>query len=406
MPLYRYRAMTSAGSILKGEMEALSEMAVIQKLRNDGHYPLSAKPARAPHRFWQLWPGFARYRRVSSTALALATRELSDLLLAGLELDRALQVMVKLGGAEALQRSFAAVQLRVRDGAMLGDALAQDVVFPKFYVGMVRAGEMSGTLPASMHNLADYLVRAAQTRETILSALVYPSVLLVASGLAVCFILGFVIPSFAPLFAESNQQLPFAASVAFGMSWLFRTFWWLALLLTAAAALGVRRALHEPAFRGRRDRFVLRIPILGRLWADIELERFERVLGMLLAGGMPLPAALSASQDVITNTEIVAVIRDSQIKLREGDSLTRRLSRSNLFPPSTLDLLRIGEETGRFEQMLARQADLDAERIRRQLDRLIALLVPGLTVVLGIVIAALIASMLTAILSINSLAFQ
>ncbi len=151
---------------------------------------------------------------------------------------------------------------------------------------------------------------------------------------------------------------------------------------------------------------MLKLPLLGRLWIDIELERFKRILGTLVASGVPLPAALSLAQDVVRNTEIAAVIRETASSLREGDTLTHQLARSHLFPSATLDLVRIGEETGRLDGMLIRQADLDETQIRHQIDRLIALLVPGLTIGLGIVVAALIASMLVAILAVNNLAFQ
>ncbi len=247
MANYRYKAMTASGAIIRGRLEAPSEAVVIRHLRSEGHYPISA----------QVGGGFdilrtapwANSQNVSLRALATATRELADLLLAGLELDRVLGVMVNLRGAESLRRSFATVRARVQDGAMLADALAEDPAIPKFYVGMVRAGELGGVLAPTLRKLADYLARSVATREAILSALVYPIVLLVTAGLSVSFILGFVIPSFAPLFANSGQALPLPTRIAMDISIAFRNLWWLGLLICIGATIWFRRALHLASFR-------------------------------------------------------------------------------------------------------------------------------------------------------------
>ncbi len=406
MATFRYKAMTASGEVIRGKVAAASQSAVIQHLRGEGHYPITASPDDGGDMLSRLRRTLSPGTSVPRRQLAVAIQELADLLLAGLELDRALGIMIDLREAQALQQSFAAVRTRVRDGASLGDALAGDPVFPKFTVSMVRAGELGGVLAPTLRKLADYLIRTQAIRDTVLSALVYPVILLVTAGLAVIFILIFVLPSFEPLFASAGRALPWPTQIVMGISTAFRDFWWAGLLLTGAAFVWFRKALEETAFRCKWHAFLLRLPGLGPLLTDIELERFKRVLGTLLASGVALPSALHLSRDVLWNTTIAEAIGETAVSLREGETLARKLAQSGLFPAATLDLVQIGEETGRLDEMLLRQADHDEQRIRHHVDRLIALLVPALTIVLGIVIAGLITSILVAILSVNELALQ
>lgn len=404
MTKFLYKATSLSGATLRGEYEAPSKMHLANHLRSKGYYLVSAKSEPNQNIFDLIRDSLER--RVPQSALATATRQLSDLLLAGLELDRALAVMTNLRGAKALQHSFTTVREKVRNGTALADALGEERSFPKFYVGMVRAGEIGGALGQALRKLSDYLTRSAETRATILSALIYPCILLVTAAVSISFVLGFVIPSFAPLFAASGQQLPLPTRIALGLSAFFQNFWWLLLIVLMSSFLWLQRALKNNKHKRKLHANILRVPLVGALWIDIEIERFLRILGSLIASGVPLPTAVMLTGDVIYNVEISASIRAAALRLREGDNLSRLLTTSTFFPPTTLDLIRIGEETGRLDEMLIRQADLDEIRIRQTIDRLVALLVPALTIALGVVVAALIASMLMAILGVNNLAFQ
>ncbi len=168
-----------------------------------------------------------------------------------------------------------------------------------------------------------------------------------------------------------------------GISDAVRGYWWLAVLLSVGGVWWFQRQLENAQFRRKWHAFLLRPPMIGPLLADIELERFKRVLGTLLGSGVPLPTALGLAQEVLWNSELAATIKDAALSLREGETLARKLAQSAFFPSSTLDLIQIGEETGKLDDMLIRQADFDEQRIRHQVDRLIALLVPGLTIAIG-----------------------
>lgn len=404
MPSFRYKAMTSAGTVVTGVLEAPSYDVLIQALQGRGHYPISATDLAAGG--WRSWLNgrLLPSRRISARELSLASHELAMLLHAGLPVDRALEILLGLGETRHLRAPLTAVLSRVRDGASLADALDADRTFPRLYVSIVRAGEMGGNLEAALRRLADYLAKVAEIREAVLSAMVYPIILLVTAGISIAVILIFVLPQFAPLFAGTGKPLPIATAVVMTAGDLLARFWWLLVLAVVAMVLAVRRVLARPGFRRRFDGLVLRLPLIGDLLLKMEMERFSRTLGTLLGNGVTLPVALGITKDTLLNRVVAAAVGETAVSLREGEGLAERLERTRLFPAIALDLIRVGEETGQLDTMLLRQAELAENSVRRTVERLLALLVPALTVFLGCVVAGLIASLMTAILSINELA--
>ncbi|MGH6876166.1 MAG: type II secretion system F family protein [Rhizomicrobium sp.] len=397
--------MTGSGAVVRGVLDAPSRDQVVRQLRTRGLFPLDASE-RGAGGLRGLLPKNLWGRRVSMRALAMVTQELSTLLKAGLELDRALGILTGLSDIGALRAPFEAVRNRVRDGMSFAEALAADPVFPKFYVSMVRAGEHGGSLDITLQRLTDYLSRTQAIREQIVSALVYPALLLLTAGGSIIVILVFVIPEFEPLFADAGKSLPFSTRVVMGAGDAVRDYGWFFLLLLVGGIFALRRALQIPANRLKWDAFVLKWPVLGNLFAAIEVERLMRTFGTLLSNGVPIPTALHLSKDVLSNTVLSSAVRDAAVSLREGERLAQRLGRSKVFPAVTLDLIQIGEESGKLDEMLLRQADLDELRIKHKVDRALAMLVPVLTIGLGAVVAGLIASMLVAIISVNDLALQ
>lgn len=404
MANFRYKALTATGAVVTGMLEAPSQAAAVQQIRNLGHYPISA--ADADTQGWRHWLGrelpFRRGPRPRD--LVVATQELAVLLNAGLELDRALSILVGLGEIESLRQTINSVLARVRSGASFADALSQEPAFSKFYVSMVRAGEMGGNLEAAMRRLAEYLARSYAIREAIASALVYPIILLCTAGLSIIVILVFVLPEFKPLFEEAGKSLPLATRIVMGVGDFLGAFWWLLLFLIVAGVLLFHRAMQDAANRRRWDAFKLEMPLLGPLWLKMEVEKFARTLGTLLGNGVVLPTALSMSAETLNNSVIAGAVRQTAVSLREGEGLAAQLARTKVFPAVALDFVRVGEETGKLDEMLLRQADFYERSVKQTVDRLLALLVPILTILLGVVVAGLIASILVAILSINELA--
>jgi general secretion pathway protein F len=406
MPSFRYRAMTPSGAIVTGVLDAASEPAAIEEIRARGHYPIDAAPgaaARTPLREL-LTKDLMPRQRFSPRGLVVATQELAALLQAGLELDRALEILVNLDETKPMRATFEKVLEQVRGGIAFADALAEHAAFPKFYVNIARAGEQGGDLRAALEQLAEYLGRSLAVREAVISALIYPIILLATAGVSIVVVLVFVLPSFKPLFAEAGRALPPETQLVMDVGDFMTDWSWALAIAVAAAALLLRRALKDAAFKRRWDAMLLRLPLIGGLLAKIDVERFSRTLGTLLKNGVSLPQALLITGDTLANSVIAGAVRGASTGLREGDTLSGHLRGAGTFPTLALDMMTVGEESGQLDTMLLRQADLYEREIRHTIDRLVALMVPVMTIVMGLIVAGLIGSILVAILSVNDLA--
>ena len=402
MAIFRYRAVTAAGAIATGMVDATSQSDAIAQIRSLGHLPLAA--AQVSGGRWRALLPTRRAGRVTAASIAFATQELAALLGAGLTLDRALAILMELEETRPLREHITAVLASVRDGTSLADAFETTGAFSKSYVTMVRAGEHGGNLESTLKRLSDYLARASAVREAIVSAMIYPIVLLCTAGLSVVFVLMFVLPQFAPLFEQSGKPLPLPTAIALEAGALLTNYWWLFGVLGASTYLLLGRTIKSPGVRAAFDRAMLRLPLLGDLVLKTQVERFSRMLGALLASGVALPQALLIARDTLTNGVVAEAVNQTAASLKEGEPLAARLRQTGVFPSLALDMMRVGEETGSLDEMLLKQAGLYEHEVKHAVDRLLALLVPLMTVVMGMIVAGLIASIMLAILSINDLA--
>ena len=401
---FRYEAVSATGELLAGEIEAETQHAAIERLQGLGHVPIRADAATGGR--WSRvlhWEMPRRRRGIAD--LALVTDQLATLLHAGLSLDRALELAATAAAHEGERRSLRAALDKVRGGSALADAMAaQPAVFPKFYIGMVRAGEAGATLDASLRHLGDFLRKAQAARQQVASALVYPAIVLVTGLGSIAVLFGFVIPRFRPLFADAGAALPAAASAVLGLSDLIDQYWWAGIAAMAVLFGLAAQQRRAPASRRRWDRRIVRLPIMGELIIKAEVARFARSLGTLLKNGVaPLPA-LAITRETLTNAAIADSVDAVADSLKQGKGLADPLSRNALIPVLAVQLVRVGEETARLEEMLLKVAEIFEQDVARGVARLLALLVPGMTILLGIIVALVIGSILTAVLSIYELA--
>lgn len=275
--------------------------------------------------------------------------------------------------------------------------------FPPVTVAMVRAGEANGALAETLGRLAGHLARVEAVRQAIRSALIYPAVLLATAAGSVLLVLLVVLPQLEPVLADSGAALPAITRLAFALSHGLRDGGWLLGLTGLVAALAVRRALTDPALQLRRDAWLLRLPLLGATCRAAEIGRFARTLGALLAGGVSLPAGLALAQPVLANRVVADAIGRVTLAVREGGGFAGALARTGLFPELALQMVRVGEATGRLDAMLEHLATLLEADVSRTLERGLTLLVPALTILLGLVVAGIIASVMLAVLSVNEL---
>ena len=402
MPKYLYKAVKYDGEAVEGEIEAADEAAVVRHLQAQGLIPVDTRPAGG------LRAQLTRRRRrgLNQKDIGVITRELATLLEAGLTLDRSLQILLDLTQEEHLRQVMSDLQERVRGGATFSSALeAQDGQFPRLYVNMVRAGEASGALDQVLIRLADYLERTAELRETITSALVYPAILLVVAGLSVIMLLVFVVPQFATLFDDMGAALPLPTRIVVGAGDLFRNYWWAMLAVLALSAAVIEQQLKRPEVRERFDRRLLATPLFGDLVWKLETARFCHTLATLLKNGLPLLTALNLAKEVVSNRKLAGQMDEAAEDLKHGKGLAEPLSRRQVLPPLAMQMIRVGEESGALDAMLAKVAEIYDGETRSSVRSLLTLLEPVLIIGLGVVVAGIIISILMAILGANDLVF-
>lgn len=400
MPLYRYKAATLSGQTIEGEAFAANDGQVIAQLQAAGQIPIRVVEGRRVGLF------AGRREGAAPQDVLVFTQELSTLLAAGLPLERALQIILDLSDEPRARKMVSRVLDAVRGGAALSEALeAQTGVFSRFYVSMVRAGELGGAMESVLNRLLDYLQRARELRDSVVSALVYPAILMFVSVVSVFVLMVFVVPQFTQLFDDAGRALPLLTQMVVGSANVLRDYWWVLILAVLVTVLLLRRGLSSPEGRLRWDRVVLRLPLIGDLVRKLETARFSRTLGTLLGNGVPALAALSIVRQTLNNRVLADGLDTVLEGLKEGQGVAGPLMRAELFPPLGMQMIKVGEETGRLEAMLMQVADIYDREVRVAVQRMLALLEPALIVGLGLVIATIILSILIAIVSVNELAF-
>ena len=399
MTTYRYRAATPTGEMKAGTLEAGSHADVLERLRRLGLMPIEAvETAARTERKTQV--GAATRR-----AIANAFGELAVLLSAGLTLERALAVNIENITDQPLKAQFTILREKLKEGVPLARAMAEtDGFFPPMACAMAEAGEASGKLDASLSRLADTLDNAEALRQTIVSSLIYPVILLCVATSVILLMLLFVVPQFEDLFSDAGNKLPLATRVVMGASHALRTYGLLGLLALIVAGVMFWRWLSQAAMRRAMDRRLLNVPQIGPLIRNIETARFARTLGSLVDSGVALPTALSIAQRSLINTHMGAAVGRVASGLKEGGGLSGPLAATQLFPPMALSFLRTGEETAQLGLMLNRLADVLDRDVRTTIQRMIAIMTPAITVVMGVLVAGTIASIMSAILGFNDLA--
>lgn len=402
MARFRARAIAADGTVTDEVMEAPDRDAVVERIRATDRLPVDIAMDDAPAPTAAA-PVVRRSARPRVAQVPQFTRELQTMLGAGVLLDRALEVQA------ATDSGLAAVagdlRRRVRQGEPLSQALAaHPALFDGLYRAMVRAGEAGGELPAALGRLAGYLQRRAAMVAAVRASLTYPAILTAGALLSVIILITVVVPQFESLFREAAAQVPFFTRMIIGLSHLFRDYGWAILLGLVALVLLVRARWRDPALRARIDGALLRMPLIGRLVLLIETERFARTLDALLANRVALPDALALAGEAIGNQVLAQAVREAVVQVRQGASLSAALERSRRFPRFALELIKVGEESGRLPVMLGTLADGYATAAEADLRRAVTLLEPALIVIIGGIVGLIVVSLLSAIVGINALA--
>ena len=405
MTLFAYKVVNNQGIAEEGVRDAVDEQALIRELQNQGLIPIRISLARD-----KTFLGFkikSAAVRLSQKDISMFTSELATLLESGLPLDRSLTILLQLTEENLkLNKLTADVLEKVKAGKSLADALeSRHGAFSKFYLNMVRAGEMGGNLGGVLQRLAEHLERSQELQETVSTALIYPAVLLVMSMASLFVMLTFVVPQFKEMFDSAGKALPVPTQIVVGVAEFLQSYWWALLIVIVSVANYMRAQLADPVGRKVWDGRFLKAPLFGEIILTKEIANFSRTFGTLLGNGVSILNSLSIVRETVSNAVLAEILEHAENQLKEGKTISDALARQELFPKLAVQMIKMGEETGHLEDMLLRVATIYDKQLKTTIQRMLALLEPALIISLGLMIGGIIVSILLAILSVNDLAF-
>ncbi|MFQ5739459.1 MAG: type II secretion system F family protein [Acidobacteriota bacterium] len=403
MAFFHYKAVSPEGKVIEGTLEAADQQTVLARLEERGQLPikvlLSGEEGGLLGRELKLpW----RRRKVSQNDLLVFTQQFSRLAQAGLPLDRSLTILRELTESDYLREIVRDLLTEIKAGKSLSEALAMyPQVFPKVYTNMIKAGEIGGALDEILGRLNEYLERAEELRNYVVSSLIYPAILVFVALLSSIILIGFVIPRFAVIFENAGAPIPLPMKLMLGASAFLTGYWWLLLLSGVGAWSLFQRWLKTEQGHLKWDRKILTLPLVGTVLQRLEVSRFSRTLGTLMKSSVPLIQSLNIVKEVVSNRAIAAALDPIKSGVKKGEGFVKPFRRSGVFPPFAAHLLEVGEETGRLDVMLLQVADTYDRELRTAVKRLIAFFEPTIILVMGIVFGIMIVSILYSILSIN-----
>lgn len=401
MPTFAYEAIDSSGKKIRESSEAPDKETLLLALQSKGLVLTrwldkdSSKTSTDRQK-----------RTLRPHELIRLTKDLSQLLRAGLELEKALEALERASGSENLKKLAAELRAALREGKSLSDAMAsRPRDFSSLYVNMIRVGEVGGLLPDVMERLAGFLEQLENTRKTIISSLTYPAILISVGIVSLGVILLFVVPRFGAIFRDLGQEIPFSTWVLLQCSYFLKESWWLWLGVSLAGCIGAYLFYHSTEGSKRLERVIIRLPVVGRFMTDFQLSRFCRTLGTLILSGVPMLKALSIVQGVVGNH----LVRDAVVKIYEevkvGKKISSIMKNSGVFPELVIQMVAVGEHTGRLGTMLVQVSEQLEAEIEERLKSYLSLLEPITILVMGLVIGGIVISMLLGIFGINEIQF-
>ncbi|MBS0312956.1 MAG: type II secretion system F family protein [Proteobacteria bacterium] len=407
MALYAFEAVRSSGEAVRAQIEAASEADAVERVREQGLILLgiqtAASAAMAAHeRKTSTLGRLLARRRITREQIVSVTRDLANLIGAGLPLDRAFELLVGLADTGPLASLLQDLRDRVRGGKALSQALAEHPRhFDRLYVNMVRAGEASGTLGPVLARISEFQERSAELRSSVQSALLYPIVLVAVAVVAVLTMLFFVVPKFEATFRQFGRALPPATENLLALSHALRDDGWMLLVAAAAVIILVRGRMRTPQGQLNWHRRKLTLPVLGDLFSKIEVARFARTLGTLLGNGVSLLPALTIVKDTVDNRALAGSLDGVVARLKAGQGFARPLMETGLYPKLAVHMVAVGEETGRLDSMLIKVADIYDQEVNTSLKRALGLLEPILILTLAVVVGGIIFALMSALLGLT-----
>ena len=403
MGAFEYTALDQKGRDKKGIIEGDSARLVRQQLREQNLVPLSVDEVKKQNAKDKN-SGFTFNQRITTTELALLTRQLATLARSGIPLDEATATVARQSIKPRVKKLLLGVRAKILEGHTLADGLRDyPHIFTEMYCATVAAGEQSGHLDVVLERLADYSEQRQQLQQRLKLALIYPVILTIMSILVVGGLLTYVVPEVVKVFSDTGQQLP-GLTIALILVSEFMQDWFVYLLLAALFGFIIfKKLLQQPAFKKRYHQFLLKLPILGNVVLGGNSAQFARTLSILAASGVPILDAMRIAVKVMDNIPMREAVEEASQQVSEGSSLSETLEKSGYFNPMLINLIASGEATGQLEQMLERAAMNQERELETTMAMLMGLLEPLLIVVMGGVVLVIVLAILLPVLDLNQL---
>ena len=396
---FKYQAFDGQGKIQNGQINAESEKDAIRILRTRNLTPVKIRESKRGLEG-------VRRRRISNDDLLDFTNGLCTLVEARVPLDKALRLLDGITESQGMKELVLNLLGDVKEGKSLADAMeSHPQVFSKMYINIVRAGEEGGILHKLLPDLVEFLETNAKTRQAVVSAMIYPIVLLATGIISVVLLLVFVVPQFAAMFEDAGTEVPSSALFLLNLSAFIQNYWLFFVFLFAALIFGWRRLDDDFSTKLRKDNFLLSLPLVGPLILYKECAVFSRTLGALLGAGIPLIRGLRVSKEVVLNSFLISHLNDVEEDVRGGAGLGISLEKTGIFPTLLHQLVTVGEESGRTPSILLKTADTFDSFVRNQMSAIVSALQPALIIFLAIAVGGITITMLSAVFSMNAVEF-
>ena len=400
MPVYQYRGYKADGGSATGIVDAESPKVARLKLRKDGVFPTEmaeqegAKPIVARSGSGPV-AGVGRSPALSVNDVALMTRQMATLLVAGLPLVDALGVLMDQMEKKSVKGLLADLRESIRGGASFSAVLERyPKDFSSIYVHMVRAGEASGALDQILFRLAEFLDKQLALKNKVTNAILYPAIMLVVGTLVLFFLLTFVVPKITAVFAHSKQALPWPTVVLMEISHFCSDYWMVLLGMVLVGIWITRRFLRTETGHVMADRFLLKLPLIGQVARMVSISRLASTLATMLSSGVQLLDALDVSKRVMNNRILEQAVEEARQNIREGETIAEPLKRSGEFPPLVTHMIAVGEKSGEMEEMLRRIGQIYDGEVDRVITRFTSLLEPVMIVVMGVIVLFIVVAIL------------
>ena len=406
MPVYEYTALDIKGKTISGIIDADSSRSALQKLRASKTYPVSIEEVhdtaaiKAPKTFSVLRP----FTRVKPQEVSMMTRQLATLLGAGLPLVPAIAALT----SQTRSQSFKKMLAKIKDSIVEGNSFARSLslfpgTFSALYINMVTAGETSGALEIVLERLADITEKQQALKNRIRSAMAYPILMSLIGVLVLFLLLTFIVPNITSIFTDMNQTLPAPTLFLIRISDIFKIYWWIILIGIAAAVLILRRINKTVKGGYVFDKIKLQLPRLGLLTKKLAVARFSRTLGSLLENGVSMLPALGIVKNIVGNALIADAIEDASKEVSKGKGLGSALAESKIFPDLSIQMIQVGEQSGKLEEMLNKVAEVFENEVEGSIMTMTSLLEPVMILMMAVIVGFIVLSICLPIFEMSQL---